>query len=107
LYNNKFIFPGKFIFEYNLKNDDIIKINRFNQSVIQLTVKYGRNKKITFPIYPTDKINILLEAIPSIDKDYMLIYGSKHYYVSTVFTFEEIGIIKDVNINIVNPVKSM
>jgi len=95
-YNNKYIFPGKFLFEYRLRDYDTIEIIRNKSDIIQLIVKYGA-KMITVEVYPEDPIYILAKQF-NLKKEsdtydlYKLFYHSIAYNLFSDYTFSEIGV---------------
>lgn len=93
-YNDKFIYPGKFIFEYNLKDDDTIEIIKFKPNKIKLVIKAGHVDEIVI-VYPEEPLCILFDMLSIKDKNIKFIYKGLTYNVATNLTFEEIGITKD------------
>ena len=95
-YNNKYIFPGKFLFEYRLRDYDTIEIIRNKSDIIQLIVKYRSNTK-TVEVYPEDPIYILAKKF-NINETrntydlYKLCYHSISYNLFSDYTFSEIGV---------------
>ena len=100
-YNDKYIYAGKFIFEYNLKNGDTIEIIKFKPNKIKLIVKMGTNNIKNVIVYPEEPLCILLDML-NIDKFLKLFFNGIAYSVASILTFEEIGITKDTKIYLNN-----
>ena len=100
-YNDKYIYAGKFIFEYNLKNGDAIEIIKFKPNKIKLIVKMGTNNIKNVIVYPEEPLCILLDML-NIDKFLKLFFNGIAYSVASILTFEEIGITKDTIIHLNN-----
>ena len=102
-FNDKYIYPGKFIFEYKLKNGDNIELIKCKPNKIKLTVKMGTKDNRTVIVYPEEPLYILMDMLNINIKDYKkFIYSGVSYYLATIFTFEEIGITKDAKICLLN-----
>ena len=102
-FNNKYIFPGKFTFEYNLKNGDNIELIKCKPNKINLTVRLGYKDNRTVIVYPEEPLYILMEMLNIKDKKMKFIYSGVTYDLATIFTFEEIGITKEAKITIYYP----
>ena len=89
-YNNKYIIPGKFLFEYRLRDYDTIEI--IKSDIIHLIVKYG-SKTETVEVYPEDPLYILAKKF-NIEEtgNTKLFYHSTTYEIFSVLTFSEIGV---------------
>lgn len=88
-YNNKYIIPGKFLFEYRLRDYDTIEI--IKSDIIHLIVKYG-SKTETVEVYPEDPIYILAKKLNIKETNTKLCYHSIFYTLFSVLTFSEIGV---------------
>ena len=105
-FKDRFIFPGKFIFEYNLKNEDTIEMVKMKSKVIHLSVKYGRNMRKIIDVYPEDPINIILDKLNLYDKEeapYSFTFEGLMYRLSSNFNFNEINIKNHTIINLIAP----
>lgn len=102
-YNDKYIFPGKFLFEYNLSDNDTIDIIKYKSKPLELTVKLGKNNKKKVFVYPEEPLCVLVGLLNINNKNVMLFYEGVAYYVYSVFTFEEIQIENCATINLVSP----
>jgi len=102
-YNNKYIFPGKFLFEYNLSDNDTIDIIKYKSKAIELTFKLGiKHEKKVF-VYPEEPLCVLVGLLNINDKDIRLTYKGVTYSVYTIFTFKEIKIKNHDVINLYKP----
>lgn len=105
-YKDRFIFHGKFIFEYNLKNDDTIEMVKITTKSIRLRIKTGRNQIKIIIVYPDDPINIILDILNLYDneeKHYLISFNGKLYELKHNYTFKEIGIEEDSYIHLIAP----
>ena len=102
-YNNKYIFPGKFLFEYNLSDNDKIDIIKYKSKPLELIVKLGNNyKKIVF-VYPEEPLCVLVGLLNINNKNVMFVYEGVTYSVYSIFTFEKIQIENCAAINLISP----
>ena len=99
---DKYIYTGKFIFEYNLKNGDTIEIIKCKPNKIKLIAILGDNTKKVI-VYPEEPLCILLDMLDIKDKSIKLIFKGFTYHVATILTVEEIGITKDATIFMITP----
>ena len=97
--NDKYIYTGKFIFEYNLKNGDTIEIIKCKPNKIKLAVKLGTNNIKNVIVYPEEPLYVLLDMLNIKDKNIKFAFKGVLYAVATIFTFEEIGITEDTRIS--------
>ena len=100
-YNDKYIYDGKFIFEYNLKNGDAIEIIKCKPNKIKLWAKMGTGLVKKVIVYPEEPLCILLDML-NIDKRVKFIFNGITYNVASIYTFEEIGLTKDARILLFN-----
>ncbi len=70
---------------------------------MQLTCKYGKNKKKVVTVNTTDELRVLLKEINGLSKLSYFVIGGKQWSLASIFTFNEIGITTDSQINIVTP----
>lgn len=101
-YNDKYIYAGKFLFEYSLKNGDTIEIIKCKQNKIKLAVKIRSKEIKTAIVYPEEPLYILLDMLNIKDKRIKFSYKGITYPVASIFTFEEIGITKDTILGLMN-----
>ena len=97
--NDKYIYTGKFIFEYNLKNGDTNEIIKGKSNKIKLTARFGSYNIKKVIVYPEEPLYILLDMLNIKDKNIKFVFKGVTYSVATILTFEEIGITKDANIS--------
>ena len=90
-YNNKYLFPWKFLFKYNLSNNDTTEIIKNKSNAMELLVRLGK-KKETIYVYPEEPLYILAEMFNINNKYIKLIYNGVIYPVYSIFTFKEIQI---------------
>ena len=91
-YNNKYIFPAKFFFEYNLSGNDTIDIIKYKSNTIELTVNLGNNHKEAVYVYPEEPLCVLVGLFNINNKNTKFVYKGVTYSVYTIFTFKEIKI---------------
>ncbi len=70
---------------------------------MQLTCKYGRNQKKVVTVYTTDELRVLLDKIKGLSKQSYFVISGKQWSLASIFTFDEVGITTDSQINIVTP----
>ena len=70
---------------------------------MQLTCKYGKNDKKVVTVKTTEQINVLLNKINGLSKHSYFVIGGNQYSLASIFTFNEVGITTDSQINIVTP----
>ena len=102
-YNNKYVFPGKFLFEYNLSDNDTIDIIKYKSKAIELTFKLRINHEKKVFVYPEEPLCVLVGLLNINDKDIRLTYKGVTYSVYTIFTFKEIKIKNHDFINLCAP----
>ena len=102
-YNNKYVFPGKFLFEYNLSDNDTIDIIKYKSKAIELTFKLRINHEKKVFVYPEEPLCVLVGLLNINDKDIRLTYKGVTYPVYTIFTFKEIQIKNFKEINLISP----
>ena len=102
-YNNKYIFPAKFFFEYNLSGNDTIDIIKYKSNTIELTVNLGNNHKEAVYVYPEEPLCVLVGLFNINNKNTKFVYKGVTYSVYTIFTFKEIKIENHDVINLYTP----
>ena len=102
-YNNKYIFPGKFLFEYNLSDNDTIDIIKYKSKAIELTFKLRINHEKKVFVYPEEPLCVLVGLLNINNKNIRLVYEGVTYPVYSIFTFEEIQIENCAKINLISP----
>ena len=100
-FKDKYIYAGKFIFEYNLKNNDNIELINDKSNKIKLTVRLPRERK-TIIVYPNDPVYVIYDVLNLSEKRTKFIYAGITYDASFDFAFEEIGIKRDTYISLFN-----
>jgi hypothetical protein len=70
---------------------------------MQLTCKYGKNDKKVVTVNTTEQINVLLNKINDLSMYSYFVIGGKQYSLASIFTFNDVGITTDSQINIVTP----
>ena len=95
------IYAGKFIFEYNLKNNDNIELINDKSNKIKLTVRLPRERK-TIIVYPNDPVYVIYDVLNLSEKRTKFIYAGITYSILSTLTFEKIGIKGDTNISLFN-----
>ena len=101
-YNGAFIDSGKLIIQYNIQNGDNIGIIKCNSNKIELQVILGINQKKNVVVFPHEPLYRLLDLLNIKDKRINFSFNDNVYSISSIQTFEEIGLITDSTIFIIN-----
>ena len=72
--------------------------------MVRLFVKYDTNKNKVLEVQPYDQICILLKKLNISDKKTKFFYKGEIYYLASILTFEEIGLVEDNSRIIINNV---
>lgn len=70
---------------------------------MRINCKYGKNKKKEIVVEPTNELNIILKKIKEVNKKSKFVFKGFTYSLASIFTFEEIGITDNTEIDIVTP----
>lgn len=73
---------------------------------MKLTCKINRTTKKVVQVQPEDQLNILLNKLNIGDKKAKFVYKGYTYSLATIFTFKEIGLTTDTDLNIVTPARA-
>ena len=93
---------GKLITQYNIHNGDNIEIVKCNSNKIELEVKFINKETKKVVIFPHEPLYRLLDLLNIKDKSINFSFNDNVYPISSIQTFEEIGLIKDSQILIHN-----
>ena len=93
---------GKLITQYNIHNEDNIEIVKCNSNKIELEVKFINKETKKVVIFPHEPLYRLLDLLNIKDKSISFSFNDNVYPISSIQTFEEIGLIKDSQILIHN-----
>ena len=86
---------GKLITQYNIHNGDNIEIVKCNSNKIELEVKFINKETKKVVIFPHEPLYRLLDLLNIKDKSISFSFNDNVYPISSIQTFEEIGLIKD------------
>ena len=100
-FKDQYIYAGKFIFEYNLKNGDTIELINDKSNKIKLIVRTSRKTQI-ITVYPQEPLKIIMDILNLSDKTIKMVYKGITYSIDSILTFEKIGLTKDTNIFLFN-----
>lgn len=73
---------------------------------MKLTCKINRTTKKVVHVQPEQQLNVLLTLLNIGDKRAKFVYKGFTYGLATIFTFKEIGLTTDTNLNIVTPARA-
>ena len=73
---------------------------------MKLTCKINRTTKKVVQVQPEDQLNILLDKLNIGDKKAKFVYKGYTWGLATIFTFKEIGLTTDTDLNIVTPARA-
>jgi len=101
-FNYQVVEPGKFIAEYNIINVANIHLFRYISKKIVLRVHTWGFEYKDVEVFINDPLFVLLKKLNIDNKNTNFIYNGLQYSLSSIQTFDEIGLRKDTEIAIDN-----